>query len=294
MDHKQFISDTGSPLWEHLTWLFNKGKSTSLDPMPIRNLIIGKEKQRILKDEIAPMNRLFDLGHREFTEERNILIYPSSLQRIGQQDCKDLFICIGENREHWSDVFSLFKIETFSSTTCLSCFNLSEQNQCTPESIFLVFDCPEKDMPMSALIEENICQSVQVDNWKDEDGCQKITVGENRTRIRDIKNTEFLIFILNRLIRIDDQLQIVDRKVPLGGDVSLEDTSGHIAVFSPIAVIHHSGVVVGDTTIGHYQADVLDNVSCNWIRTSDDQPPAEVAESDLTDQGYIFLYKKQQ
>ena len=56
----------------------------------------------------------------------------------------------------------------------------------------------------------------------------------------------------------------------------------------PIAIIHHSGQV----TWGHYQADVLDSKSNQWIRTSDDELPIKISESEITDQGYIYLFKK--
>ena len=60
----------------------------------------------------------------------------------------------------------------------------------------------------------------------------------------------------------------------------------------PIAIIHHSGNVTGNTTEGHYQADVLDSHSQQWIRTSDDDLPVKIDMRSVTDQGYIYLYKK--
>ena len=89
-------------------------------------------------------------------------------------------------------------------------------------------------------------------------------------------------------------LQIVDRKVKVGGSMTISDINGCRAVFSPISIIYHTGQVTGNTTSGHYQADVLDEASHKWIRTSDDNHPMEISEAKLTDQGYIFLYKKQQ
>ena len=75
----------------------------------------------------------------------------------------------------------------------------------------------------------------------------------------------------------DGNLHIVDRKLKVGGNMTLSDISGSNAVFSPIAIIHHTGQVTGNTTSGQYQADLLDVTSNKWI----------------TDQGYIILYKKQ-
>ena len=98
--------------------------------------------------------------------------------------------------------------------------------------------------------------------------------------------------MLSRLIRVGDLLQIVTTKVPVGGDVTLHDASGHSAVFSPIAVIHHAGEVIQNTTRGHYQADVLQKQTNKWYRTSDEEAPVEIEERDLTQKGYIFLYKR--
>ena len=117
---------------------------------------------------------------------------------------------------------------------------------------------------------------------------------ENYTKITDVEKTNYLIFILDRLICIDGNLEIVTRKVPLGEDIRLKDTRGNSSRFTPICVIHHRGAVTGNDTSGHYEADVLDKSSNLWFRTSDDMPPQLVPKNDITEQGYIFLYKKSQ
>jgi hypothetical protein len=132
-----------------------------------------------------------------------------------------------------------------------------------------------------------------VTGWRDESGCKQLTAGNCSTRLQDVKTTNYLLFVLSRLLRVDGNLHIVDRKVKVGGNMTLSDISGSKAVFSPIAIIHHTGQVTGNTTSGHYQADVLDVTSNKWIRTSDDNLPVEILESTITDQGYIILYKKQ-
>ena len=47
-----------------------------------------------------------------------------------------------------------------------------------------------------------------------------------------------------------------------------------------------------NTTRGHYQADVLQKTTNKWFRTSDDQAPVEIGRKDLTERGYVFMYKK--
>ena len=116
MDYQRDLAQNGTPLWEHLIWLQRKSNLEPLDPIPLRNIIMAKEKDRILKDNIAPINRLFDLGQHEIFHDENLLIDPNT-QRMGQQDCKDFFICLAENREHWVDVYNLFKVNVTSFTT---------------------------------------------------------------------------------------------------------------------------------------------------------------------------------
>ena len=99
------------------------------------------------------------------------------------------------------------------------------------------------------------------------------------------------MIILNRLYEINGNLQINRRKVSLGSNILLQDVQGNSRAFKPIGVIHHSGEVIGNTTRGHYQADVLDKTTGEWIRTSDDEPPQQILREFVTSQGYIFLYK---
>ena len=97
----------------------------------------------------------------------------------------------------------------------------------------------------------------------------------------------FLAISLNRL----DGLQILDTKCKVTEDVTITDSCGHSAVFTPIAVIHHTGIVTqGNDTCGHYRADVRSPVTDEWFRTSDDQVPFKV--SSPSDQCYITIYKK--
>ena len=91
-------------------------------------------------------------------------------------------------------------------------------------------------------------------------------MGRNNTCIEDVNQTDNLIFILSRLIKIDDNLEIIQTKVPLGTDVLITDVKGQSATYAPIAIIHHSGEVIDDNTMGHYQADVLDKLSHQWFR----------------------------
>ena len=292
LDHSSSVEENGSPLWNQLILLKKKGKSSSLDPLPIRDIIINNEKERILRQNIAPLNRLFDLGSVEVFQETSILMDPSTIRRLGQQDCKDFFICLSENREHWYDVYSLFMVESVSSTTCSYCNHVSSQNHSLSLNPFFIFECPTENISMSSFLEKKLNSFELVPNWRDEDGCQRKVTGQNSIRITDMSRTQHLIFIIGRLIKVDGNLEIVRKKVPSGGDILLDDVQGNTGRFTPIAVIHHSGDVINNTTRGHYQADVLDKESGHWVRTSDDEPPSIISKEEITEEGYIYLYKK--
>ena len=106
MDHIEDIVETGSVLWDHLLWLQGKDHSVDLDPTDIKFVIINTERERIVRNNIQQNNMLFDLGNIDiFSDEGN-----NSVNRIGQQDCKDLFYAIDENRDKWPDLFNLFKV----------------------------------------------------------------------------------------------------------------------------------------------------------------------------------------
>ena len=121
---------------------------------------------------------------------------------------------------------------------------------------------------------------------------QKKTIGRNSTRIMKLEQSEFLIFILSRLIKVDDQLQIIKTRVSATENISINDFSGHSEEFSPIAIIHHTGEVSANTTRGHYRADVMQESTKKWFRTSDDDMPVEIEKEHISDRGYIYLYKK--
>ena len=128
-----------------------------------------------MKENIAPANRLFDLEFEEVLEDGNLIMDPTGNKRLGQQDCRDFFICIIENRQHWEDVFNLFKVESVSYTTCSLCNHVSRQE--VLQNTFFIFEVPEAKITISSFIEEKLNTAENVHGWRDEDGCKLKTVG---------------------------------------------------------------------------------------------------------------------
>ena len=69
------------------------------------------------------------------------------------------------------------------------------------------------------------------------------------------------------------------------------DTENKTATYRPLAVVFHIGDVKGQQSYGHYKADIQ-NIEGTWFRTSDDELPRRISQRSVSDQGYIFLYKR--
>ena len=152
LDHEDACQESGSSLWEQLIFLKKQGNSSSLDPLPIRNTIVNIEKARILEQNIAPLNRLFGLRSAVNYQPKNFMQNTHGSTKLGQQDCKDFFVCLSENKHHWLDVYKLFMVESVSFTTCTLCKHVSIVDRNLNLSSFFLFECPESGMTMSSFL----------------------------------------------------------------------------------------------------------------------------------------------
>ena len=292
MDHLDYITETGSVLWDHLVLMQRKDPSVNLDPTDIKFILINTEKNRITREQVAPSNRLFDLGNLPVLYEDSF-----SVSRIGQQDCRDMFYCIDENREIWPDVFSLFKSDTISSTQCLSCGYISGQEVSDKASTFISLECPSSPISMKKHIEDKMNGYEDRKDWRCEDGCRRRGTGRYSRKIANIEESKFIIFLLERLIRVDDRLTLISTETVVNdadNKIILSDRNRRSATFKPIAIIHWGGYVSssGQHTQGHYQADIFNEKSQEWYRTSDSEPPSPLTAGGLARKGYLFLYSK--
>ena len=286
LDFKETISENGSILWQNLIWLQGKDASVPLDPTDVKQVIIFTERERVFQQNVAPS---FDFGNLPVFDNEEFRV-----GRIGQQDCKDFFYCIRENRDVWPDVFDLFSIKTLTETECCNCGHISRQEVSVDNSTLFYLTCPTSEINMKEYLEAQLNGFEQLEDWRDENGCGKFGIGRKRTRLRNIDETDYIIFMLDRLQGFDDQLHIVNTKVTVHPEeeVNLIDKDKKVGKFLPIAIIHHSGSIIEQTTRGHYRADVKNKETETWFRTSDNDQPKELNLNSLTKLGYIFLYKK--
>ena len=235
------------------------------------------------------LHTLFDLGNLPGLNNEEL-----QGRRIGQQDCKDFFLCLSENRDAWPDVFDLFSVKTLSETECSKCGHISKQEISVDDRTLISLTCPTSDVNMKEFLENELNGSFKVENWRDENGCGKLVNGKKRTKMMNIDKTDYIIFLLERLQLFDGQLNIVNTKVIVDPEqeVNFIDADKKVGKFLPLAIIHHSGSIVEQTTRGHFQTDVRNKETGSWFRTSDNDPPKKLNSSGLTKKGYIFLFKK--
>ena len=144
---------------------------------------------------------------------------------------------------------------------------------------------------MSSYIEEYFNKGELVESTCE--SCFSKDLGQKRTVLENVKNTQFIIIILlraendhrGRAIMKTNNIEAVD-------DVKLLDSNNCEAMFEPICIVQHQGVLRGDgESYGYYTADVKEQKSSKWYRTSDNEIPFHINQSEVTKRGYVFLYK---
>ena len=289
LDHSNDLSNEGSELWKMLLTLKDCDESQSLSSLPVRDLLLKKELDRITETDVPPAHRLF---HYAGTKQRNkrYLKALSSEKGFGQQDCKDFFYCLEENQEHWRDVHQLFSFSYRKLTTCFSCEEVSRQDASTPTP-HIMLECPETDMSIRDLIRRNFNEPEIVTDWRHQDGCGQVTNGHHQLKIEKLTEVQFLIIIVERLTQNNHGALVINKSnIEMASDISIKGENNKLVEFKPIAVIHHDGDVDGDDTFGHYRTDVLDVKTHQWFRTSDEDEPIPISK--VTSQGYIYLFKR--
>ena len=287
MDFEEEIPQNESELWQKLIILKDSTSSHPLDPTDVKRCLILTEKRRCESSNILPENQNFSVGTLSLRSLKNM--------KIGQQDAKEFFMCLDENQQQWTDVFNIFKLGVLSETECSHCGNVSRQENCYNLTSYIRLDCPQEDTTLRAYFEMKMNGFELRQNWRDENGCNKVTTGRYRSKIADIRDTKYLVFVVERLMKIDNQLLIRDTKIKaeVNECISIEDSKGRNAIFTLLCITHHTGRIIDSSdTHGHYCADVKNFNNSKWYRTSDSNQPLDVTNSGLTNNGYIFLFKK--
>ena len=285
-----------SQLWKKLWQL--KQKKGKLNPLPIRTLLFEKELERITQQNIMQSSRLFHFAESDTTLPEE-LAKMTDTQRLEQQDCQDFFKCLLYNYMSWPDVCSPFTATKLHFIYCPICKTVSPQKDLDSAQSYILLDAPKKDMQMDDLVNDYFNAPHEKVWTHDKDGCGAKTYGQGFQRLKNIYQQEFLIFIVNRSTKSNtNKLNINKAKIEITPTIDIVEckneysTNSEISIkFKPIALIHQKDNTIGSDTRGQYMADILDYTSTKWVRTSDDAPPKEINFSDVSNQGYILLYK---
>ena len=291
LDHTDDLKGSGTTFWELLLWYKGMSSSTAINPQEIKELLYSRERQRIIEMNVSPQFRLFHFANTTSTDPDELDL---QLNQRGQQDCKDFFICLEENKDHWQDIYNLFKFSYINYTVCTACNEATTPDTSSKnEHIIFHVTCPSNHVKLSSLIQKTVHEPSQVTDWKHEGGCEQRTSGLNYRKIDNLTNLKFLLVIVERLTQHNDGgLQIIDTQIEVDGEFAVSDSQDRQVFFKPIAVIHHTGRVnkSSTNTSGHYQTDILDADTDQWFQTSDEDLPLPVATP--SDQGYIIILKR--
>lgn len=295
IDHMSLdnIQENRSALWKELWNLRSEGRSGNLDPSGVKNILFEAEKKRIIQDNISPHNRHFHfLGTTTVDENELSMISEENCQ---QEDCQEFFMCLWDNIHHWLDVALKLKTTVNYFIWCTICKDFSVPPADLNPRPYITLPCPKEDMTMDELVEKNFNSPETKTNWK-HDKCKIASNGKQYQRIKDLDEVEFILFVVQRVnISQTGRKQKMRTRLTVTKSIDIVDTQNQITKesnsrvkFAPIAVIHHKG----DARGGHYLADIHDDITKKWIRTSDNNEPKEINFKDVSKEGYIFLYKK--
>ena len=145
---------------------------------------------------------------------------------------------------------------------------------------------------MSSYVENYFNNGELVENSKCE-RCFYKGSAQKRTFLLNVKNTQFITIILVRAENDHRGRAIIKtNNITAVDNVKLLDSNNCEAMFEPICIVQHQGVLTGDGgSYGHYTADVKEQKSSKWYRTSDNEIPIHINPSEVTKRGYVFLYK---
>ena len=66
---------------------------------------------------------------------------------------------------------------------------------------FFRFESPQQNVTLEQYVGMHLNESVDVTNWKHEDGCNRIGNGKNSIRLTNVEETQFITIVVNRLVR---------------------------------------------------------------------------------------------
>ena len=274
------ISQMRSELGAELMYLWRQ-KQFPLNPRKVKEILSNADQINCSQRKENAQMTAKDVRHRDIQHE-NIENLRLNL-REGQQCARDFFICLQECSEFWPDVFEYLSCVTLPHSTCSNCGNVSLSEQ--PKQICHYLDAPFSDTDMKKMVDEVFNKGECRSNYtcqickKKVDVCHKI-------QVKHCSSQNFLIFIIGRR---QGRRYINNNKISVIQSIEIMDEKQESISYSPICVIEH--ISYGKES-GHYKADVKNKTLNSWFRTSDNAIPKQIENEEITKEGYIFLYKR--
>ena len=214
IDHEEEIYNLSSELWKELMHLKLNQENEILEPIVIKNIIVIAEDTRIAERISQLENEVQDDPISLENQIRNVHDLRYNLIS-GQQCVRDFFLCLQENVFSWPDVCSPFIFRLTHSTQCCSCEQI---HRIETTEIFLEIDVPPANSNLSTYVSEYLNTSTLIGK-KCTNEQDKFVQAEKRIRITSIKETEFIIVILTRGLKIDDVYRFIDTEVTITEDM---------------------------------------------------------------------------
>ena len=282
------LPDLNSDLGLQLKILHSTQVNVPLDPSLTRIILADADESRI-----ESRKQFYQQSIQDPRELRRRLRNVEDLRLnlgSGQQCVRDFFVCLTENRETWIDLYTFLNYNVQDRSICKTCGKLSMNE--VREEIYTEINCPSDGADLSASVENYFNKGELVNYWCKQ-GCGSRTSAERRSALQDVKSTRFIIIILRRTGEDFRRRATVNtNNVSAIQNANLKDVNNYEATFEPICVVQHQGILRGDgRSSGHYTADVKNQSSNQWYRTSDNEVPQAINPASVTTRGYVFLYK---
>ena len=157
MDHAASLRNSGSYLYE---LLLHYQKNAVQDVTAIKEELFRMEKTRILRYNVIKNYRLFHFEKTSSTS-RHQLEAEAQLFEATQQDSKDVFVSIEENKEELRELFSLFKYTPDVFTKCRECGYVSKSSNPQSRKCIIYLDVPEdRQLTMAQYVAKSLHQPV--------------------------------------------------------------------------------------------------------------------------------------
>ena len=157
MDHAASLRNSGCYLYE---LLLHYQKNSVQDVTAIKDELFRIEKTRILRDNVRKEFRLFHFAQTSSTSQPQ-LEAEAQLFEATQQDAKDVFITMEENKEELQELFSLFKYTPDIFTKCRECGYVSRSTNPQSSKCIMYLDVPEdRQLTMAQYVAKSLHQPV--------------------------------------------------------------------------------------------------------------------------------------